>query len=71
MTNAEVEIQIILKSGWTQKYTKSQKGSGWHQETNGIIRYLTAEQLLSHILPILVEGSGKDKTIKVIRRDLT
>lgn len=65
MKNNECEIQVIMRStGWTQSYRKH--NGGWVQTTNGTERYLSAEQLLSHILPILVEGYKGDKRIRVI-----
>jgi hypothetical protein len=65
MKNNECEVQIILKSGWVQSYRKVH-GKGWIQTTNGIPRTLTAEQFLSHILPILAEGYQGYKQLKVI-----
>ena len=53
MKNNECEIRITSdsKSKWTQVYRKDK--NGWLQITNGVYRQLTAEQLLSHILPLL------------------
>jgi len=52
MKNAECTIYITTKHGWTQSYRKGK--NGWTQTSpNGIVRPLTAEQLLSHILPSL------------------
>ncbi len=65
MRNDECKILIILKSGWTQTF---QKVDGqWAQTTNGIVRKCTAEQLLSHILPLLIEGQTR-ATIKVVKK---
>jgi hypothetical protein len=55
MKNIECTIYITTKHGKTQSYRKGKKG--WTQtSSNGIVRPLTAEQLLSHILPPLAIG---------------
>ena len=56
MKNTECTISITTNSGKTmQTYRKGK--SGWAQTSaNGITRPLTAEQLLSHILPPLAFG---------------
>jgi hypothetical protein len=42
----------MSKHGWIQKYRKGKEG--WIQtSSNGAVRSLSAEQLLSHILPLL------------------
>jgi hypothetical protein len=42
----------MSKHGWIQKYRKEK--DGWIQtSSNGAVRSLSAEQLLSHILPLL------------------
>jgi len=52
MKNTECTIYITTKHGWTQSYRKGK--NGWTQTSpNGIVRPLSAEQLLSHILPPL------------------
>lgn len=52
MRNNECTIYIETKHGWIQSYHKS--NSGWVQTSrNGTVRQLSAEQLLSHILPPL------------------
>lgn len=64
MKNSECEIHIVAnESGWTQKYRKDKKG--WTQTTNGVIRHMTSNQLLSHILPLLVEGEKKFKVVVI------
>ncbi|MGZ4927513.1 MAG: hypothetical protein ACXV76_04440 [Halobacteriota archaeon] len=56
MKNTECTIYISTKHGRTQSYHKGQ--GGWIQTSpNGIVRPLSAEQLLSHILPLLVAGN--------------
>jgi hypothetical protein len=60
----------MSKHGWIQKYRKGK--DGWIQTSaNGAVRSLSAEQLLSHILPPLT-GIGhftvrveSDNTIKI------
>jgi hypothetical protein len=52
MKNSECTIYIMSKHGWVQKYRKEKEG--WTQtSSNGAVRSLSAEQLLSHILPPL------------------
>lgn len=64
MKNDECTIYLIItKSGWQQKYRKV-KGV-WTQTTNGKVRKMTAEQLLSHILPVLAAGKKSRVAIKV------
>jgi hypothetical protein len=55
MKNDECTIYIVLPSGWKQAYKKVD--GQWTQSTNGKVRKLTAEQLLSHILPPLAAGN--------------
>ena len=55
MKNDECTIYITTKHGYTQTYRRGK--NGWTQVgPNGIVRQMTAEQLLSHILPVLVTG---------------
>jgi len=52
MKNNECIVYITTKRGWTQRYRKGK--NGWTQTNpNGIAHPLSAEQLLSHILPAL------------------
>jgi hypothetical protein len=52
MKNSECTIYIMSKHRWIQKYRKGK--DGWIQTgSNGAVRSLSAEQLLSHILPLL------------------
>ena len=52
MKNSECTIYVMSKHGWVQKYRKGK--DGWIQtSSNGAERSLSAEQLLSHILPLL------------------
>jgi hypothetical protein len=52
MKNSECTIYIMSKHGWIQKYRKGNEG--WIQtSSNGTVRSLSSEQLLSNILPPL------------------
>jgi hypothetical protein len=52
MKNSKCTIFIMSKHGWVQKYRKEK--NDWIQTaSNGTESSLTAEQLLSHILPVL------------------
>jgi len=53
MKNNECIIYLITKSGWKQAFKKDKSGKDWVQITNGAKRKMTAEQLLSHILPVI------------------
>lgn len=59
MKNTECIIYITTKRGYTQIYRKD--NDGWTQTSpNGKVRRMTAEQLLSHLLPPLtVENKGR------------
>jgi hypothetical protein len=66
MENNECTIYIIMtKSGWKQVYRK--KKDYWTQRTNGVVRKMTAEQLLSHILPPLAAGKKSRVMVKVVK----
>jgi hypothetical protein len=52
MRNNECVVYITTKHGYTQSYRREK--NGWTQTSpNGKVRPLSAEQLLSHILPSL------------------
>lgn len=51
MKNNECIIRIYSDNGFEQTFHKEK--DIWIQTTNGIERKATAEQLLSHILPLL------------------
>jgi hypothetical protein len=52
MKNNECTIYVTTKHGYVQSYRKEK--DGWAQTSpNGEVRLLSAEQLLSHILPPL------------------
>ncbi len=66
MKNTECVIYITTKRGWTQSYVK--ENNGWTQTgPNGIIRRLSAEQLLSHLLPPLVADYPGHLSVRVER----
>lgn len=67
MKNDECIIYMISKSGKKQVYKKDKKG--WTQKsTRGIIRRMTPEQFLSHLLPALTKEYKDRLTVKVERR---
>ena len=63
MKNDECVIYMITKRGSTQTYRKDKLG--WTQKSSkGIVRRMTAEQFLSHLLPALTpEYKGKVKIV--------
>jgi hypothetical protein len=64
MRNTECTIYIATKHGWTQSYRKEK--NGWTQTgPNGIVRPLSAEQLLSHILPPLAADNPDQLSVRV------
>ena len=63
MKNHECEIHFITASGWTQTVRKRGPTGPWIQTTNGVEREMTAEQLLSHLLPAL---STKRHLVRVV-----
>jgi len=64
MKNSECTIYIMSKHGWLQKYRKEEEG--WIQtSSNGTRRSCSAEQLLSHLLPIIAGTKGPVFTVKV------
>ena len=67
MKNNECTIYISTRRGSTQTYRKV--GDGWTQTTaKGVVRPMTAEQLLSHILPLLAAGNTGRASVKVVRK---
>ena len=63
MKNDECVIYMTTKGGSTQVYKKDKLG--WTQKSSkGIVRRMTAEQFLSHLLPALtLEYKGKVKIV--------
>jgi hypothetical protein len=63
--NSECTIYITTRRGRAWKYRRD-KG-GWAQTgPTGTVRRLTAEQLLSHILPPLAAGSRSHVNVQVV-----
>ncbi|PNX45370.1 MAG: hypothetical protein BV459_08580 [Thermoplasmata archaeon M11B2D] len=61
MKNDECTIYIITRRGSTQSFRKTK--DGWTQTSSkGIVRSCTAEQVLSHLLPLL---AFKHATLRV------
>ena len=64
MKNTECTIYITTKHDWTQSYRKVK--NGWEQTSpNGTVSPLSAEQLLSHILPPLAAGNQSHVSVRV------
>lgn len=64
MKNTECTIFITTKNGYVQVYRRA--AIGWTQTgPNGTVRPMTAEQLLSHILPLLVSGDPRRPRLRV------
>lgn len=64
MKNTDCVIYIITKRGWTQRYVK--ESDGWTQTgPNGTVRRLSAEQLLSHLLPRLAADDAGNISVRV------
>ncbi len=66
MKNTECIIYMITKRGSKQIYRRDKRG--WTQKSSkGIVRRMTAEQLLSHLLPPLTAERKGNPTIVVKR----
>ena len=64
MKNTECTIYITTKHGRTWSYRKA--NNGWTQTgPTGTVRPLSAEQLLSHILPPLAAGNPDYLSVRV------
>jgi len=66
MKNSECEIRILSGKGWVQTFHRNKEG--WIQTTNGIDRRCTAEQVLNHMLPMLIEGQHKGSFSLVVEK---
>lgn len=67
MKNDECVIYMITKRGSTQVYKKDKKG--WTQKSSrGIVRRMTSEQFLSHLLPALTKKYKNKVRIRVERK---
>ena len=68
MRNADCVIYITTKRGYKQAYIRDD--DGWTQTgPNGTVRRMTAEQLLSHLLPPLAAGDKSHVVVRVERRN--
>ena len=68
MRNTECSIRITTKRGRTWAYCRNEEG--WIQTgPTGMVRRITAEQLLSHILPPL--AAGVESPVRVIVKRIT
>ena len=64
--NADYMLFIVTRRGRTWKYLK--EGNDWTQAApTGVVRRLSAEQLLSHLLPP-PSGDQPNLSVKVERR---
>ena len=64
MKNTECTVYITTRRGWTQSYRRDK--NGWTQTgPNGVVRPMTAEQLLSDILPPLAAGNPDRLSVRV------
>ena len=65
MRNDECRIYFITSGGSKQIWYKDKKG--WLQKSGrGIIRRVTAEQLVSHLLPPLTPGTKIFGHVKIV-----
>jgi len=70
MKNTDCLIHITTKRGYTQTYCKD--NNGWTQTSpNGIVRRMTAEQLLSHLLPQLTVDNKSHLIVRVEQKNRT
>ena len=67
MKNEECIIKIVSDKGFVQTFHKV-KGK-WIQTTHRIERIATAEQLLSHMLPLLVNGNNGKFKLEVLKKE--
>ena len=64
MKNSECVIYITTKHGRTRTYLK--ENNGWTQTSStGVVRRLSAEQLLSHLLPPLAADDPGHLSVRV------
>jgi hypothetical protein len=67
MKNNECVIYMITKRGSKQVYRRDKKG--WTQKSSrGIVRRMTAEQFLSHLLPALTDEYKEKLTVRVEKK---
>ena len=61
------EFLITIESpGFKQTWHK--EGNVWIQRTEGVDRTATAEQVLNHLLPLLVEGDHHSFRVRVEKK---
>jgi len=63
--NTECIIKIVSDKGFIQTFRKIKRNK-WIQNTHDVERIATAEQVLSHILPLLAEGNKGKFKLEVI-----
>ena len=64
MKNSECTIYIMCRDRWLQKFRK--ENDHWIlTNSNGAARSCSAEQLLSHMLPLIAGIKGEQFTVKV------
>ena len=67
MKNNECVVYMTTKGGSTQVYKKDKLG--WTQKSSkGIVRRMTAEQFLSHLLPALTSAYKNKVWLRVERK---
>jgi len=67
MRNKDCVIYMTTKHGSTQIYRKDELG--WAQKSSkGIVRRMTAEQFLSHLLPALTTEYKDKVTLRIERK---
>ena len=67
MKNNECVVYMTTKGGSTQVYKKDKLG--WTQKSSkGIVRRMTAEQFLSHLLPALTSKYKNKVWLRVERK---
>lgn len=67
MKNDECIMYLITKKGSTQIYRKD-NGIWTQTSSKGIVRKMTAEQLLSHLLPALTDAYKDKVTVRVEKK---
>lgn len=64
MKNSECTIYIMFKDKWLQRFRK--ENEGWTLTSSKSRLYsCTAEQVISHLLPVLAGIKGPDVVVKV------
>ncbi len=65
MKNSECTIYFFYRNNWIQKFRKEK--DGWKEYSrNGTVHQCTAEQFISHLLPLLAGIKGPNVTVKVM-----